>query len=116
MKFHQLRLGARFRYQDKVLRKVSPLRGAGETDETQRLIPRSAEVTVLDDDGKAVAARLPDKLAGASVQAAIAQFLIACEQAINHAEPALSDVQQAQLLQAVNAAGNDLMARLGVTR
>ena len=74
MRFHQLRPGARFRYKETIYRKISPLRGASETDETQKLVPRSAEVTLVDEQGQAVAAKLPQsldsgQLAGATLDA-----------------------------------------------
>jgi hypothetical protein len=55
MKFHQLPLQARFRYQGKVYRKVSPLQAHCEADATQRLVPRSAVVAPLDAAGNAPA-------------------------------------------------------------
>lgn len=51
MKFHQLALQARFRYQGKVYRKVSPLQAHCEEDATQRLVPRSAVVAPLEPGG-----------------------------------------------------------------
>ncbi len=51
MKFHQLPLQARFRYQGKIYRKVSPLQAHCEEDATQRLVPRSAVVAPIESGG-----------------------------------------------------------------
>lgn len=116
MKFHQLRPGARFRYRGAIFRKVAPLSAASEQDGTQRLIPRSAEVTLLGSDGEAAPERLPDTLPSGAVEAALGQFLAACAHATACVDPPLTDAQRAQLLQAMNAAGNDLLTQLAATR
>lgn len=112
MKFHQLRPGARFRYRQMILRKVSPLKAAREDDDTQLLVARSAEVVLVDESGEPVQARLPDTLPRARVEAALEQFLAACARAGARIDPSLSDAQQAQLAHAFNAAGEDLLAQL----
>lgn len=112
MKFHQLRPGARFRYRNAILRKISPLRAESETDDSPVLIARSAEVVLLDDAGQAVPAKLPETLSAARVQTALEQFLSACARATDRIDPPLSDAQRAQLAQAFNAAGHDLLTRL----
>jgi hypothetical protein len=112
VKFHQLRLGARFRYRGMVLRKISPLKAAAEVDDLQKLIPRSAEVSPLDERGEVIAQRLPDTLPGARLEAALGLFLAACEHAATRTDPALTDAQRAQLMQALQTAGHDLVVRL----
>jgi hypothetical protein len=114
VKFYQLQPGARFRYRATVFRKVSPLKATSEADATQRLIPRSAEVTLLDESGDAVPERLPDTLPGARVEAALEQFLTACARATERTDPPLTDAQRAQLAQAFNAAGHDMLTRLAL--
>lgn len=112
MKFHQLRPGARFRYRGKILRKVSPLKAASDGDDTQLLVARSAEVVLVDEGGEPLPQRLPDTLPRASVEAALEQFFATCARATTRIDPPLSDIQQAQLAQAFNAAGQDLLAQL----
>lgn len=112
MKFHQLRPGARFRYRGQVLRKVSPLKAASDSDGTQLLVARSAEVVLVDDSGEPLPQRLPDTLPRARLEAALGQFFATCARATTCTDPPLSDSQQAQLAQAFNAAGQDLLARL----
>ena len=114
MKFHQLRPGARFRYRQMILRKVSPLKAAREDDDTQLLVARSAEVVLVDDSGEPVQERLPDTLPRARVETALEQFFAACARATTRIDPPLSDAQQAQLAQAFNAASQDLLAQLAV--
>ena len=48
----------------------------------------------------------------ASVEAALEQFFATCARATTRIDPPLSDIQQAQLAQAFNAAGQDLLAQL----
>jgi hypothetical protein len=48
MKFTQVPLGQRFRYQDRIFRKVAPLMASLDGEDKQQLIPRSAIVEPLD--------------------------------------------------------------------
>lgn len=115
MRFHQLRPGARFRYKEKIYRKISPLRGASETDETQKLIPRSAEVTLVDAQGQAVAARLPQSLDSGQLEAELARFAAACDQALLRLDPSLTESQRTVLQRAISSAGEDLLTRLALS-
>jgi hypothetical protein len=112
VKFYQLRPGARFRYRGGIYRKVAPLKAASEADDSQRLIPRSVEVTLLDAQGEAVADALPDMLPGRRVEAAIERFLPACERAATLIDPPLSESQRTQLQRAFTTAGQDLLMDL----
>jgi hypothetical protein len=112
VKFHQLRPGARFRYRELVLRKVSPLKAASEHDDTQRLIPRSAEVTLLDDRGDAVAETIPATLAGSVLKNELSRLIASFEETLARTEPPLTDVQMAQVLQALHREVRDLKGRL----
>jgi len=47
MKFTQLQMGQRFRYQGKVFSKITPLMAQAEGADNQKLIPRSASVEPL---------------------------------------------------------------------
>lgn len=49
MKFNELAIGLRFLYQDHEFTKVSPLMAKPEGESANRLIPRSATVTPLDE-------------------------------------------------------------------
>ena len=112
MKFHQLRPGARFRYGQTVLRKVSPLKAANETNDAQRLIPRSAEVTLLDERGEPIRSTIPATLAGSAVETELGRLTAAFEHDLAQTEPPLTDVQTAQLLKALHRAVRDLQGRL----
>lgn len=115
MKFHQLRSGARFHYRGQIFHKISPLKGACENDDTQRLIPRSAEVVELDEQGEAITRMLPETLPGARVERLLEQFFGTCEEAMKRTEPPLGDGQRDQLLRALQSAGRELLARLAAT-
>jgi len=114
MRFHQLRPGARFRYKETIYRKISPLRGASETDEKQKLIPRSAEVALVDEQGQAVAAKLPRSLDSDQLEAELARFSAACDQAALRLDPPLTESQRTLLQRAINSAGEDLLTRLAL--
>lgn len=116
MKFYQLRPGARFRYQEMIFRKVSPLKAANEADDSQRLIARSAEVTLLDEAGNAVAQKLPEVLASDRVETALVEFLAACQRAGKQIDPALTESQLTQLQRALGSAEQDLLAQLALER
>ena len=112
MKFHQLPIGARFRFRDITYRKISPLKGSNEADDTQKLIPRSAEVSRLGDDDIASPA-LPEQLAGGVVETAAWGLVDHCKQAIQRIDPPLTADQQGQILAAVEAATQEMLATLG---
>ena len=112
MKFHQLRPGARFEYKAIAFRKISALKAASEADDSHKLIPRSAEVDLLDDKGRRVAEKLPEKLAGELVETELEKFFAACDLAATRLDPPLTDSQRTQLQLAVSGAGQDLLARL----
>lgn len=114
MKFHQLRIGERFRYREQTLRKVSPLHGVAETadDGPRQMVPRSAEVEVIDQQGAPVARALPDTLRRADVAAALARLTDALEQALGQTAPTLSADQQGQLLAALHQARDEMLTTL----
>jgi hypothetical protein len=93
-------------------RKISALQGASETDDSHKLIPRSAEVDLLDDQGRRVAEKLPAKLASERVETELEKFFAACDLAATRLDPPLTDSQRTQLQLAVSGAGQDLLARL----
>ena len=111
MKFHQLPIGARFRFRDTTCRKISPLKGSNETDDTQKLIPRSADVSRLGDDDIASPA-LPKQLAGGAVEMAAWGLADHCKQAMQRIDPALTPDQQDQILAALEAATQEMLAKL----
>jgi hypothetical protein len=99
VKFHTLRPGDRFSYREQTYRKVSPLMASNEADGSQRLIPRSATVTLLDGQA-ATPRRRPDSLSTAAVEQALDDLVAHCRNALRAIEPAL---QPAQLLGAETA-------------
>ncbi len=54
MRFPQVNVGQRFTYQGKPYTKTGPLTASEEGSGKQRMIPRAAEVTLLDTQGKPV--------------------------------------------------------------
>ena len=111
MKFHQLPIGARFRFRDAIMCKVSPLKAVNEADGTHRLVPRSAQVQRLGDDDLP-AAQLPMQLDGASVEAAAWRLLDDIRQAANGITPALDDDQARQLGATLESAVQRMLQRL----
>ena len=111
MKFHQLPIGARFGFRDTTYRKISPLKGSNEADETQKLIPRSAEVRRLDNDGIATPA-LPERLDGSAVETAAWGAVEHGRQALTRVDPALTPDQQHQIMAALEAATQEMLAAL----
>jgi hypothetical protein len=114
MKFHLLRAGSRFEFRGKRYRKISPLKAAREDDDTQMLIPRSAEVQAIDDTGEPVPEALPDTLRGEAVETELARFIEKCREAGRCIDPPLNEQQLSQWLQAVEAAHSDLKTRLAI--
>ena len=112
MKFHQLRPGTRFEYKGVTYRKISPLKATSAADDSHKLIPRSAEVDLLDEQGRRVAKKLPEKLASERVETELEKFFAACDLAATRLDPPLTDSQRTQLQLAVSGAGQDLLARL----
>ena len=91
MKFHQLPLQARFRYQGKVYRKVSPLQAHCEADATQRLVPRSAVVAPVDasaSESKPAPAVIDEPAARLSLDAMLSGTLAAARAAFDAAPAA----------------------------
>ena len=112
MKFHQLRPGTRFRYQGVTYRKISVLMAASEPDDTQRLVPRSAQVDVLDDGGQVLVNSLPDSLPGTLVETTLIQFAASCMTAATTIGPPLTPDQLAQFEHAIATARTETLARL----
>lgn len=112
MKFHQLPIGAGFRWRGETYRKVSPLKAAEDGSDTQRLVPRSAPVSPVDASDEPVEHRLPDVLDRADLEAALAQCGAALARALDLSEPPLTGEQRAALQQAHARALADLIARL----
>ena len=112
MKFFQTRPGARFRYRGEIYRKVSPLKASKETDDSQKLIPRSGEVTLLDEHGRELVEKLPETLSSERIEAALGHFLPECERAAAHIDPPLTESQRTQLQRAVDSAGQAFLLHL----
>ena len=114
LKFHQLPIGAHFEHKGSRFRKISPLKGAGEQDDLQKLIPRSAEVVLLDEQGQPQRQRLPDTLAADRVEKELDRLVRECLAASGRMQPPLTETQQQQLAQAANSAVQDLLTRLAI--
>jgi len=103
MKFAQLPIGSRFRYQDRIYHKTSPL-AAGSDDGGQRIIPRSAGVEPLD-------AAAPDDAPATPLHDALEHHHALCrtllQQAAHDGEDGL-----APLLQRLDAAQSALLLRI----
>lgn len=112
MKFHLLRPGTRFRYQGETYRKISALMAASGSDDTQRLVPRSAQVDMLDDSGQVVVNLLPDSLPGHLFEAALVEFAASCMNSAAGIGPPLTASQQEQLEHAIKTAQTETLARL----
>ena len=112
MKFHLLRPGTRFRCQGETYRKISALMAAGESDETQRLVPRSAQVDILDDSGQVIVNLLPDSLPGHLFEATLVEFAASCMAAAAGIGPPLTANQLEQLEHAIATAQSETLAQL----
>lgn len=114
MKFHQLPLGARFAFHGTTFRKISPLKAASDTDDRQKLIPRSAQVSRLGEDTAATAApaTLPTSVAGVVVETATWCMVDDCRSAVARIDPPLDDAQQAQVRAALEVAAQKLLLTL----
>lgn len=105
MKFTQLPIGARFRYQDRLYSKTSPLAASGE-DGAQRLIPRSAVVQ------PAETAVETDRSAPHDLRAALDDYHAACVALLGEvAEAGPSGLQGARTR--LDEAHRALLAKLG---
>lgn len=116
MRFHQLQHGARFEFRGTVFRKISPLKAESEADGVRKLIPRSTEITLVDEHGRSITGRLPETLASKQVETELARFFAACDHAAQRLEPALTETQGAQLQSAIGAAARDLLKSLTPSR
>ena len=114
LKFHQLRIGALFEHKGSRLRKISPLKAVVEKDEKQKLIPRSAEVLLLDEQGQPLGQKLPDTLATERVEEGLDRLVKECLAASGHLQPPLTETQRQQLAQAMRSAVQDLLTRLAI--
>jgi len=112
MRFHQLKLGTRFRYRGLLLYKVSPLMAATEMGEAQTLIPRSAEITPVDDRGRQLANTVPETLRGHRLETELDRLAKALAQAAARTDPPLTDAQHNHLMTAIHTASQDLIARI----
>lgn len=112
MRFHQLKLGARFRYRGLLLCKVSPLMAAAETGGAQTLIPRSAEITPVDDRGQQLANKVPETVHGHRLETELDRLAKALAQAAARTDPRLTEAQHNHLMNALRTASQDLLTRI----
>lgn len=115
MKFAQLPLGARFVYRRQNYRKVSSIQAADEGGEGNRLIPRSAAVTLLDDQGAEIRREIPDTIPRAKLQDAIEHLIGSVRSGLDGVEPALDRDQTAGLHTLLDSAHRALLNDLATT-
>ncbi|WP_125931832.1 hypothetical protein [Thiosocius teredinicola] len=104
MKFSQVRPGARFEFGGTVYTKTGPLQASAEGSAVNKLIPRSAEVVLLDASGAPVVMKLPDTLTSDSVEKGVATLLESYARSLGRIEPKLSDEQKNRLMDALHEA------------
>jgi hypothetical protein len=106
MKFHQLAIGTRFHYRGQDYCKSSPL-AASAGDGSQRMIPRSAKVTLLDDTPQTTAAdgRQP-------LHAAIQRHHERCRELLSQAAVQLPEPSRLELLGALEDSYRALLENL----
>jgi hypothetical protein len=79
-KFHMLAIGQRFRWEDQMYRKVSPLLAVNEATGAQRMVPRAAVLQSL--DGNPPTPEPAAVLKAAGVATAIEAHLARCLRAV----------------------------------
>lgn len=104
MKFSQIRPGTRFEFRGTVYTKTGPLQATAEGSQVNKLIPRSAEVTLLDAGGTPVSMQLPETLSKESVEKAAEALLESYARSLVKIDPTLSDVQKNRLMDALHDA------------
>jgi hypothetical protein len=114
VKFNQLPPGTRFSYRGKTYRKVSPLQGASEIDGKRTLIPRSANVGLLDADGAEIATDLPQMLPRSVVECVLEDYRRRLRSSLAMIESALDDDQLAGLRTAIESADSELWTQLAL--
>lgn len=113
MKFHQLPIGARFRYRDAGYRKISPLKAHNEGDDTHKLIPRSAVVSrIADAAANGAAPGLSGSLPGTAVETGTWRLVDDCRAALDGIEPPLDAEQRTQLVAAIEVAAQKMLSSL----
>jgi hypothetical protein len=103
MRFPQVKIGQRFTFQNEIYTKTGPVTASREGSGDQRMIMRSAEVSLLDEAGKAVPSskqrysrtemeagltRLKSNLAAAAISAADEDGSLSLEVVLNLIESA----------------------------
>lgn len=81
-RFHQVPVGGRFRYEDKTYRKHSALVSTDEADGSQRVIPRSALVELIEAQTAPPAPAQEMVVPITAVLAAFEGYRLACEQGV----------------------------------
>ncbi len=109
MKFTQLPLGARFVYRGQSYRKVSSIQAADEDGEVDKLIPRSAAVTLLDGQGEKISREIPDTIPRSALQDAITRFIGGVRMGLGGVEPPLNSDQAAGLNTLLDTAHRTLL-------
>jgi hypothetical protein len=108
MKFHQLPIGSRFRYQERDYCKTSPL---AATDSTggQRMIPRSAVVAPVDDSS---ASGGDQATTSSPLRASLQQHHERCRTLVEQACGQLPEIHRLELLKALEDSYRQLVQEL----
>lgn len=108
MKFPRLPIGQRFRWRGETYRKDGPLTACSDSDASSRMIPRSANVEVLDGTSQDAGASPATLLSGTVVNAALLEMV----DHLMRAADALDDDAAASMRAAIGAAREQFRARI----
>lgn len=109
MKFRELRPGERFRFSGRTYLKISPLMARDESDDSQQLIARSAEVTAI---GHLPRRAPPERPRPEQVQAALDRLKARLRSGLGSVEPALDNAQATALARTIDDACAEARAAL----
>ena len=107
MKFHQLPVGTRFRYQERAYRKTTPLAASGE-DGSQRVIPRSAIVSPIEDTPPGDESRA----AGGPLHDALQAHHARCRDLLSRAAAQLPEITRLEILKELEDSYRELQGAL----
>lgn len=112
LRFAQLPVGARFRWQQRCYRKVSPLEATDPETDGRRLVPRSTKVEPLDEETTASQDSGELRLDGDAVESAIDACLGRLQQRLAGLLPGDDAIRRASLDTALLGARADLLGQL----
>jgi hypothetical protein len=109
MKFPQLPSGARFHWRGNLFTKVGPLTARSDADESVSMIPRSATVTLVDDDQSS-----PRPTDGNIDPASLRAALSHCIEEVSAQCAGLPQAERDTLERTLASAHRHLLGRLGL--